>query len=71
MVGLVSWYGQRTPLHFIVGNLNAQRYRDEILRPIVAPFVELHHVTYQHDNARPHISGGGGYSCPQLAALFA
>ncbi len=29
-------YGQRTQVHFIGGILNAQRYRDEILRPIVA-----------------------------------
>ena len=27
-------YGQRTQLHFIDGNFNAQRYCDEILRPI-------------------------------------
>ncbi|KAK7887171.1 hypothetical protein WMY93_026792 [Mugilogobius chulae] len=48
--------GQCTRLHFINGNLNAQRYRDEILKPIVAPFVELHHVTFQQDNARPHMA---------------
>ncbi|KAK7907707.1 hypothetical protein WMY93_016319 [Mugilogobius chulae] len=38
-------------------HLNAQRYRDEILKPIVAAFVELHHVTFQQDNARPHMAG--------------
>jgi hypothetical protein len=32
-------YGQWTQLHFIDGSLNAQRYRDEILRPIVVPFI--------------------------------
>ncbi len=26
-------------MHFIDGILNAQRYRDEILRPIVVPFM--------------------------------
>jgi hypothetical protein len=40
--GGVIWagisYGPQTQLHFIDGNLNALRYRDEILRPI------------QHDN---------------------
>ncbi|KAK7907609.1 hypothetical protein WMY93_016221 [Mugilogobius chulae] len=49
-------HGHCTRLHFINANLNAQRYRDEILRPIVASFVELHHVTFQQDNARPHIA---------------
>ncbi len=32
-------YGQWTQVHFIDGILNAQRYRDEILRPIVVPFI--------------------------------
>ena len=49
-------YGQCTNLHFIDGNLNAQRYRDEILAPIVAPYVQRHHVTFQQDNARPHVA---------------
>ncbi len=37
--GVMVWatvcYGQRTQMHFIDGILNAQRHRDEILRPIV------------------------------------
>lgn len=37
--GVIVWavisYGQWTQLHFINGNLIAQRYRDEILRPIL------------------------------------
>ncbi len=49
-------YGQRTQLHFIDGILNAQRYRDEILRPIVVPFIHDHHLMLQHDNARPHVA---------------
>ncbi len=36
-------YGQRIQVHFIDGILNAQRYRDEILRPIVVPFI--HDIT--------------------------
>ncbi len=36
--------------------LNAQRYRDEILRPIVVPFIHDHHLILQHDNARPHVA---------------
>ena len=58
--GVMVWagisYGQRTQLHFIDGNLNAQRYRDEIPRPIVVPFIRHHHLMFQHDNARPHVA---------------
>jgi hypothetical protein len=43
-------------LHFIDGNLNAQRDLDEILRPIVMPFIRRHHVTFQNDNAWPHVA---------------
>ncbi len=37
-------------------HLNAQRYRVEILRPIVVPFIHDHHLMWQHDNARPHVA---------------
>ncbi len=44
--GVMVWagvcYGQQTQVHFIDGILNAQRYRDEILRPIVVPFIHDH-----------------------------
>ncbi len=33
-----------------------QRYRDEILRPIVVPFIHDHHLMLQHDNAQPHVA---------------
>ncbi len=49
-------YGQRTQVLFIDGILNEQRYRDEILRPIVVPFIHDHHLKLQHDNARPHVA---------------
>ncbi len=35
--------------------MNAQRYRDEILRLIVVPFIHDHHLMLKHDNARPHV----------------
>uniref|UniRef100_A0AAZ3PD04 Tc1-like transposase DDE domain-containing protein n=1 Tax=Oncorhynchus tshawytscha TaxID=74940 RepID=A0AAZ3PD04_ONCTS len=58
--GVMVWagisYGQRTQLHFIEGNLNADRYRDDILRPIVMPFIRRHHLMFLHDNARPHVT---------------
>ncbi len=58
--GVMVWagvcYGQCTQVHFIDGILNVQRYRDEILRSIVVPFIHDHHLMLQHDNARPHVS---------------
>ncbi len=58
--GVMLWagvcYGQRTQVHFIDAILNAQSYRDEILRPIVVPFIHDHHLMLQHDNARPHVA---------------
>ncbi len=58
--GVMVWagvcYGQRTQMYFIDGILNAQRYRDEILRPIVVPFIHDHHLMLQHYNARPHVA---------------
>ncbi len=46
--GVMVWagicYGQRTQVHFTDGILNAQRYRDEILMPIVVPFIHDHHL---------------------------
>jgi hypothetical protein len=38
-------YGQRKQLHFIDSNLNAQRYRDEILRPIVTHLPPSPHLS--------------------------
>ncbi len=29
---------------------------DEILRPIVVPFIHDHHLMFQHDNAPPHVA---------------
>ncbi len=58
--GVMVWaaicYGEWTQVHFIDGILNAQRYRDEILRPIVVPFIHDHHLMLQHDNARPNVA---------------
>ncbi len=58
--GVMVWagicYGQQTQVHFIDGILNAQTYRDEILRPIVVAFIHDHHLMLQHDNTRPHVA---------------
>ena len=39
----------------VPGNLTAVRYRDEILIPVAVPLVQQHQMTFQHDNARPHV----------------
>ena len=47
-----------TDLKVVAGNLNAVRYRDEILQPVVLPFLRRHqfnHV-FQQDNARCHVA---------------
>ena len=46
----------RTPLVVMEGNVTARRYIDEIVHPVVVPFMAAHrdvHV-FQQDNARPH-----------------
>ena len=47
---------RRTPLQFIAGNLTSQRYVDEVMRPMVLPFLRLigQGAVFQDDNARPH-----------------
>ena len=60
--GIMVWggitYQERTKLKIIVGNLNATRYRDEMLVPVVLPFLRRHrfnHV-FQQDNAHCHVA---------------
>ena len=50
--GGISWR-YRTPLVVIEGNLTARPYIDEVLEPVVVPFLQNHaEVTlYQQDNA--------------------
>ena len=49
-------YDHRTDLVIVNGNLNANRYCNEILRPHVLPFLQRHgrQTVFQQDNARPH-----------------
>jgi hypothetical protein len=59
---VMKWGGrghvERTDLKVIDGNLNAARYRDEIIAPIVLPFLRRHRFShiFQHDNARCHVA---------------
>ena len=50
-------HGVKSPLIVVPGNLTAVRYRDEILRPVAVSLVQQHQMTFQHDNARPHVAG--------------
>ena len=47
-------YGRRTQLHIIRGNVNAIKYRYEILSPHL-PFLQQHNLILQQDNACPHV----------------
>ena len=49
-------HGVKTPLVVIQGNLTAVRYRDQVLMPHILPLVTAHNLTFQHDNARPHVA---------------
>jgi hypothetical protein len=59
---VMKWGGrshvERTDLKVIDGNLNAARYRDEIIAPIVLPFLRRHRFShvFQHDIARCHVA---------------
>ena len=58
--GVMVWagisYGQWTQLHFIDGNLNAQRYPGDVLRPTVFPFIRHHYLMFQYDNAQSQVA---------------
>jgi hypothetical protein len=62
----------KTNLKIVVGNLNGIRYRDEILAPIVLPFIRTHHFNhvFQQDNARWHISACGMLFHSSVSALW-
>ncbi|UYV83005.1 hypothetical protein LAZ67_22001722 [Cordylochernes scorpioides] len=61
--GVMVWgaisFDSRTPLVVIPGTLTAQRYVDDILRPVLLPFLSHHPgLTFQQDNSRPHTTHG-------------
>ena len=47
---------RKSPLVFIEGNLNSERYIDEVLEPVVVPIANAvgDHFIIMDDNARPH-----------------
>lgn len=58
--GIMVWGAicgdQKTPLVTIQGNLTAQRYRDQVMQPVVLPYLQQQPqgIIFQQDNARPH-----------------
>ncbi|GFX13843.1 transposable element Tc1 transposase [Trichonephila clavipes] len=48
-------YDSTSPLVRIQGTLNAQRYVQNVLRPVEIPYIQgLPNAIFQQDNARPH-----------------
>ncbi|UYV77877.1 UQCRFS1 [Cordylochernes scorpioides] len=57
--GIMVWgaiaYDSRSPLLRIQGTMTAQRYVDDVLRPVTLPYLKgVPNALYQQDNARPH-----------------
>ncbi|UYV60607.1 hypothetical protein LAZ67_1001647 [Cordylochernes scorpioides] len=57
--GIMVWgsiaYDSRSPLLRIRGTMTAQRYVDDVLRPVTLPYLQgVPNALYQQDNARPH-----------------
>ena len=52
-------HNEKTQLVSVNGTLNAQKYRDDILAPVVLPFMQAGNgvTLLQQDNARPHKAG--------------
>lgn len=49
-------HGYKSPLVVVDGTMTAVKYRDEILAPHVVPITQQRALTFQHDNARPHVA---------------
>ncbi|UYV62046.1 hypothetical protein LAZ67_1007609 [Cordylochernes scorpioides] len=57
--GIMVWgaiaYDSRSPLLRIQGTMTAQRYVDDVLRPVTLHYLQgVPNALYQQDNARPH-----------------
>ncbi|UYV66818.1 hypothetical protein LAZ67_4002974 [Cordylochernes scorpioides] len=57
--GIMVWgaiaYDSRSPLLRIQGTMTAQRYVDDVLRPVTLPYLQgVPNALYQQDKARPH-----------------
>lgn len=54
MIWAGIWHGGRTAAIVVEGNVTSERYKNEIILPIVIPTVRENHLIFQDDNARPH-----------------
>ncbi|KFM59999.1 Transposable element Tc1 transposase, partial [Stegodyphus mimosarum] len=55
MVSGAIAFDSRSPLVRILDTMTAQRYLDNVLRPVAIPYLQgLPNVIFQQDNARPH-----------------
>ncbi|UYV73847.1 IKK1 [Cordylochernes scorpioides] len=57
--GIMVWgaiaFDSRSPLLRIQGTMTAQRYVNDVLRPVTLPYLQgVPNALYQQDNARPH-----------------
>ena len=57
MVWAGIWHGGRTAAVTIRGTLNAERYKNDIVLPVVIPTVQKNQLIFQDDNATPHRAG--------------
>ena len=48
------WNEGKTGAVVVQGNLNGQRYVDDIVIPVIAPAIAERNLTLQQDNAKPH-----------------
>ena len=48
--------GHKTPLIIMQESVNAIRYRDDILFPVVATFMQRHNFMLKQDNTIPHVA---------------
>ena len=58
MIWAGIYHDGRTQLKFVQGKLNAVKYRDDIIDPIVLPFPQQRNFdhAFQHDNAKSHVA---------------
>ena len=61
----------KTDLVFVNGNMNAQRYIDQVHQPVVQPYVanNAEDITLMDDNARPHRARIFMISCTTTTAI--
>ncbi|UYV67159.1 hypothetical protein LAZ67_4004146 [Cordylochernes scorpioides] len=72
--GIMVWgaiaYDSRSPLLRIQGTMTAQRYVDDVLRPVTLPYLQgVPNALYQQYNARPHTARIGQQALQDVQML--